>query len=93
MRTTVPVLSEGQLDVIEEWGSRRKGVTAPEVADHFDIPHLAAWRSIQRLVRRGRLYRTDRSRRRAFIHTAGRGATIYKTKPHHKEENCDDEAV
>ena len=85
---TAPLVGRGQLDLVVELGQRRKGVTAPEIAERFDIDHLAAWRAIQRLVRRGRLFRTDHKRRRAFVfERAGRGATVYKTK---QEEDHDE---
>lgn len=85
-------LGQAQLDIILVWGRRRKGVCVPEVVEHFDIPHLAAWRAIQRLVKRGRLFKiTDRKRRRAMLfgnNKAGRGADVYKTKPEENDEQA-----
>jgi len=83
---TAPALGHGQAELILRLGSQRRGVTAPQIADRFDISHLAAWRAIQRLVKRGRLFETDHKRRRSFVfERAGRGATVYKTK----QENHD----
>jgi predicted ArsR family transcriptional regulator len=81
---TAPLLGEGQLDLVVQWAGRRKGVIAPEVAEHFDIPHYAAWRVMQRLVKDGRLFETERKRRRDMLFgadKAGRGAQVYKPRP------------
>lgn len=81
---TAPLLGEAQVDLIIMWANRRKGVTAPEVAEHFGVEHRAAWRALQRLVERGRLYKLPRKRVRSMLFgfgRAGRGADIYKTRP------------
>ena len=68
--------------MIVELGRRRKGVCAPEIEERFAIPHLAAWRALQRLVKCGKLFKTTRKRRRALLFDdAGRGADVYKTRP------------
>ena len=82
---TAPHLGPPQEDLIVKWGERRKGVTVPEVALHFEVTHNVAWRTITRLVERGRLFRVDgytRRREMLFgVDKAGRGATVYKARP------------
>ena len=78
---TARLLGDAQLDLVLAWAARRIGVTAPQVAEHFDIPHYAAWRVMRRLVKAGRLFETDRKRRRGMlfgVDKAGRGAQVYK---------------
>lgn len=89
---TAPLLGPGQEVLILQWGGRRKGVTAPEVAEHFDISPRAARRALQRLVEQGKLYKLPRKRVRSMVFgfgRAGRGADIHKTRP--PEEATDDD--
>lgn len=76
---TAPTLSLGAIEIVVVMGKRRKGVTVPEVKEHFDVSHLAAWRVVQRLVRQGRLYVIG-ARRRELLFVGGRGAVVYKTR-------------
>lgn len=81
---TARLLGDAQINLILAWAGRRKGVTVPQVAEHFDITHLAAWRAVQRLVKAGQLFETDRKRRRDLLFgagKAGRGAKVYKRSP------------
>jgi hypothetical protein len=81
---TARLLGEQQEALICAWASRRKGVTAPEVSEHFNIDHRAAWRVLQRMAERGKLYKLPRKRVRSMLFgfgRAGRGADVYKTRP------------
>jgi len=88
---TARLLGDAQLALILAWAGRRKGITAPQVAEHFDIPHYAAWRVMRRLVKAGKLFETERKRRRDMLFgpdKAGRGAQVYKRSP---TQEIDDE--
>jgi predicted ArsR family transcriptional regulator len=92
---TAPLFGPAQYDLILLWASRRKGTTAPEIAEHFGVEHRAAWRTLQRLVEQGRLYKLPRKRVRSMLFgfgRAGRGADIYKTRPIMEVTDGEDEA-
>jgi len=73
---------------------RRKGVTVQDVMMRFGISHNAAWRTIQRMKRRGMLFEVEGMRRKRVIlygdaKRASPGAKVYKYKP--SMEDGDDE--
>jgi len=81
---TAPLLGVPQIELVLQWGGRRKGVTAPMLAEHFDISYRAAWRALRRLEEQGKLFKLPQKRVRSMVFgfgRAGRGADIYKTDP------------
>jgi len=63
---------------------RRVGVTSPEVSAMFRCALNVAWRFLQRLVKRGYLYRALTRRRRVEVYgrnTPGSPAVVYRPTP------------
>jgi predicted transcriptional regulator len=85
---TAKLLSPGAIELIMQMAGRRKGVNTPQISEHFNISHLAAWRALQRLVQAGRLYVVG-SRRRELLFAAGRGAIIYKARTRYNREELE----
>lgn len=68
------------LDRALRLGLRASGVTVPEIMEAFGVPKDSARRYVLRLVREGKLVRTQERRRRPDIYckATGAGAFVYR---------------
>jgi len=75
-----PKIGDPGIERVVRLGLRKDGVTIPEVMEEFGVGKDCARRFVLRLIREGRLMRTDRRRRRpdVFIRHHGAGGVIYQ---------------
>lgn len=74
-----PKIGDPGVDRVVHMGRRHKGVTIPEVMELFDVHRDCARRFVLRLVREGKLRRTEVRRRRADIFIQpGCGGIVYR---------------
>lgn len=87
-----PALDETHLPIIRRLGRRVKngqpwGITAPDVAELFDLDPKTAWRNLERFCKQGWMCKTELRRHRLdMVDRTGKPAIIYVTTRKHMEE-------